>query len=129
MTKIYYIFKKKKNRVERRYGSEFCAALCWARNLTLHRGFVVDTFQGQLRSSVTCKACGHTNRNYERYFCKEFGEKKCWCVRLISEGHIRSVLHAVYCSKIFAVEYSKCPCRPNVKTSRPTALKKKPRAQ
>lgn len=38
--------------LEKRYGSEFAAALCWARVLTQYRGFCVDTFQGQMRSTV-----------------------------------------------------------------------------
>ncbi|CAD7930133.1 unnamed protein product [Amoebophrya sp. A25] len=54
-------------KIENEFGSEAAAALCWARNLTNYRGIIVDTFQGQLRSTVTCSRCKTFSRSYEPF--------------------------------------------------------------
>ncbi|CAD7923483.1 unnamed protein product [Amoebophrya sp. A120] len=53
--------------IEREFGSESAAALCWARSLSMYRGFIVDCFQGQWRSTVTCNRCKNFSRSYERF--------------------------------------------------------------
>ena len=35
------------------------SAEAWMRYLKRDRSFIVDIFQGQLRSTIRCKACGH----------------------------------------------------------------------
>jgi ubiquitin carboxyl-terminal hydrolase 8 len=46
---------------------EFAAALAWMRYLERGKSFLVDLFQGQLRSSLTCMECGLCNRQFEPF--------------------------------------------------------------
>lgn len=48
-------------------GEEFAAALSWMRYLERGKSFLVDLFQGQLRSSLTCAECGLCNRRFEPF--------------------------------------------------------------
>jgi len=48
-------------------GEEFAAALSWMRYLERGKSFLVDLFQGQLRSSVTCAECGCCKRRFEPF--------------------------------------------------------------
>lgn len=46
---------------------EYAAALAWMRYLERGKSFLVDLFQGQLRSSLTCADCGFVNRRFEAF--------------------------------------------------------------
>eukprot|EP00392_Amoebophrya_sp_AT5.2_P005415 g5424.t1 len=54
-------------RIEREFGSDAAASLCWARDLSMYQGFMVDVFQGQSRSTVTCSRCRNFSRSYEKF--------------------------------------------------------------
>lgn len=46
---------------------EFVAALSWMQYLERGKSFLVDLFQGQLRSALTCRSCGHRARRFEAF--------------------------------------------------------------
>eukprot|EP00429_Kryptoperidinium_foliaceum_P000294 CAMPEP_0176021834 /NCGR_PEP_ID=MMETSP0120_2-20121206/10614_1 /TAXON_ID=160619 /ORGANISM="Kryptoperidinium foliaceum, Strain CCMP 1326" /LENGTH=418 /DNA_ID=CAMNT_0017354961 /DNA_START=78 /DNA_END=1330 /DNA_ORIENTATION=- len=46
---------------------EFVAALSWMQYLERGKSFLVDLFQGQLRSSLTCSSCSHRARRFEAF--------------------------------------------------------------
>jgi len=48
-------------------GEEFAAALAWMRYLRRGKSFLVDLFQGQLRSSLHCEECQHQARTFEPF--------------------------------------------------------------
>lgn len=41
------------------------AAECWGNYLRRNRSIVVDLFQGQLRSTVTCGVCQHSSTKFD----------------------------------------------------------------
>mmetsp|Transcript_22710 Transcript_22710/g.53660 ORF Transcript_22710/g.53660 Transcript_22710/m.53660 type:complete len:506 (-) Transcript_22710:173-1690(-) len=54
-------------RLEREKGEEYVAALTWMRHLLWHKSFLVDLFQGQLRSQLTCGSCGYVSKAFDPY--------------------------------------------------------------
>jgi len=54
-------------RLEREKGEEYVAALTWMRHLLRHKSFLVDLFQGQLRSQLTCRSCGYVSKAFDPY--------------------------------------------------------------
>lgn len=54
-------------RLEREKGEEYVAALTWMRHLLRHKSFLVDLFQGQLRSQLTCASCGYISKTFDPY--------------------------------------------------------------
>lgn len=46
---------------------EQAAEASWARHTARHRSFLVDLFQGQLRSCVSCKVCGLKSKIFDPY--------------------------------------------------------------
>lgn len=50
-----------------RHGEEFAAALAWLRYLERGKSFLVDLLQGQLRSSLICKQCGHCSWRFDPF--------------------------------------------------------------
>jgi len=54
-------------RLEREKGEEYVAALTWMRHLLRHKSFLVDLFQGQIRSQLTCALCGYVSKAFDPY--------------------------------------------------------------
>jgi len=50
-----------------RHGDEVAAAIAWMRYLERGKSFLVDLLQGQLRSSLMCKECGHRASNFDPF--------------------------------------------------------------
>eukprot|EP00927_Polykrikos_kofoidii_P006891 TRINITY_DN12806_c0_g1_i1.p1 TRINITY_DN12806_c0_g1~~TRINITY_DN12806_c0_g1_i1.p1 ORF type:complete len:533 (-),score=107.48 TRINITY_DN12806_c0_g1_i1:250-1848(-) len=48
-------------------GEEFAAALAWLRHMEHGKSFLVDLLQGQLRSTLSCRRCGHTSRRFDPF--------------------------------------------------------------
>eukprot|EP00947_MAST-08B_sp_MAST-8B-sp1_P004126 g4126.t1 len=48
-------------------GDEIAAALAWQSYLRRNKSIIVDLFQGQLRSVLTCKCCGHTSTKFDPF--------------------------------------------------------------
>ncbi|CAE8712455.1 unnamed protein product, partial [Polarella glacialis] len=46
---------------------EVAAALAWLRHLERGKSFLVDLMQGQLRSSLKCKQCGHQSKQFDPF--------------------------------------------------------------
>mmetsp|Transcript_90094 Transcript_90094/g.160448 ORF Transcript_90094/g.160448 Transcript_90094/m.160448 type:complete len:552 (-) Transcript_90094:61-1716(-) len=59
--------EKEDETLQQREGDDFGAALAWLRHLERERSFLVDLLQGQLRSTLTCRTCGHTSRRYDPF--------------------------------------------------------------
>lgn len=53
--------------LEREKGEEYVAALTWMKHLMRHKSVLVDLFQGQLRSRLTCNTCGHQSKTFDPY--------------------------------------------------------------
>eukprot|EP00397_Hematodinium_sp_SG-2012_P001859 GEMP01001864.1.p1 GENE.GEMP01001864.1~~GEMP01001864.1.p1 ORF type:complete len:819 (+),score=183.47 GEMP01001864.1:290-2746(+) len=53
--------------LEEKHGEEFVAALHWKKYLTRNKSFLVDIFQGQLRSVLTCTECGYSSKTFDPY--------------------------------------------------------------
>mmetsp|Transcript_10540 Transcript_10540/g.19394 ORF Transcript_10540/g.19394 Transcript_10540/m.19394 type:complete len:510 (+) Transcript_10540:92-1621(+) len=53
--------------LEEEKGEEYVAALAWMHHLSRHKSFLVDLFQGQLRSQVTCSVCGKVSKTFDPY--------------------------------------------------------------
>lgn len=53
--------------LEREKGEEYVAALTWMNNLMRHKSVLIDLFQGQLRSQLTCGECGHRSKTFDPY--------------------------------------------------------------
>lgn len=53
--------------LEREKGEEYVAALSWMHHLLRHKSVLVDIFQGQLRSRLTCCVCGHQSKTFDPY--------------------------------------------------------------
>jgi len=53
--------------LEREKGEEYVAALTWMKHLMRHKSVLVDLFQGQLRSRLTCGTCGHQSKTFDPY--------------------------------------------------------------
>jgi len=54
-------------RLEREKGEEYVAALTWMHHLLRHKSVLVDLFQGQLRSRLTCAECGYVSKAFDPY--------------------------------------------------------------
>lgn len=54
-------------RLEQANGEEYVAALAWCQHLLSHKSFLVDLFQGQLRSCLKCAECGLVSKTYDPY--------------------------------------------------------------
>mmetsp|Transcript_49180 Transcript_49180/g.77747 ORF Transcript_49180/g.77747 Transcript_49180/m.77747 type:complete len:524 (+) Transcript_49180:143-1714(+) len=53
--------------IEQEQGEEYVAAMAWLRHLTRHKSILVDLFQGQFRSIVTCTRCGKVSKTFDPY--------------------------------------------------------------
>lgn len=59
--------EKEDERLVEGRGEEFAAALAWMRYLQRGKSFLVDLFQGQLRSSLKCGRCGFERRRFDPF--------------------------------------------------------------
>jgi ubiquitin carboxyl-terminal hydrolase 8 len=53
--------------LELKMGEEYVAAMAWMTHLARHRSILVDLFQGQLRSQVTCTVCDKVSKTFDPY--------------------------------------------------------------
>lgn len=59
--------EQENERLAESQGHEFASALAWRRHLERGKSFLVDLFQGQLRSSVRCTRCGYCSSQYDPF--------------------------------------------------------------
>mmetsp|Transcript_53232 Transcript_53232/g.150030 ORF Transcript_53232/g.150030 Transcript_53232/m.150030 type:complete len:498 (-) Transcript_53232:109-1602(-) len=53
--------------LERERGEEYVAALAWMRYLQQNKSFLLDLFQGQLRSLLSCQVCGYVSKKFDPF--------------------------------------------------------------
>lgn len=58
---------EEQERVEQEQGEEYVAAMAWMTHLAYNKSILVDLFQGQLRSLVTCNECGKVSKTFDPY--------------------------------------------------------------
>jgi len=58
---------EEQRQIEEDKGEEYVAAMAWMTHLARHKSILVDLFQGQLRSQVTCTACGKVSKTFDPY--------------------------------------------------------------
>jgi len=58
---------EEQRKIEEEKGEEYVAAMAWMTHLARHKSILVDLFQGQLRSMVTCTVCGKVSKTFDPY--------------------------------------------------------------